>query len=79
MPINLYVTPVTGTPHWWCATDSDGLTFGGAFPWAARGQPDDAARLQGYRLGLGEETPLWRVATRDEAVGALWNALHEGD
>lgn len=74
MPVNLYVCPREGLPHWWKATDHDGLSFSGSFPWALAPVPPDDLRDAGNRLCFGEEVATWRPAGRDEAVCLVWDA-----
>lgn len=78
MPIEMHVAPPTGIPQWWCLTDTDGAATHGAFEWSTR-EPDDATRCDGYYLWC-RPSPLWRPATRDEAVKlaheSTWESMY---
>ena len=76
--VNLYVSPVEGVPHWWIATNHDGLSFSGSFPWALRDAPEDEARHAGYQVAFEPQPAFWREATRDESVVLVWDNAVSG-
>ncbi|HWI05794.1 MAG TPA: hypothetical protein VNT52_18450 [Acidimicrobiales bacterium] len=84
MPLNpidaasrvVHVSPIRGVPQWWHVTDLDGLSFAGAFPWAATQEPADEQRHERYRLAYGEQAPAtWRFASLEETSFILFEAM----